>query len=98
MQYDLAPSYFHPCPSWDSYDSNTYSSSYFRPHNIEYLAHSNSDFVKQSYNKDRFISKNRTRAQNKNRVVKQVSHPDFGALRPGREHNHQVCWDQVSHI
>jgi hypothetical protein len=27
-----------------------------------------------------------------------LSHPDFGAPRPGREHNHQVCWDQVSHI
>jgi hypothetical protein len=27
-----------------------------------------------------------------------VSHPGFGAPRPGREHHHQVCWDQVSHI
>jgi hypothetical protein len=73
MQYSSAPSYFHPYPSWDWYDSNTYSSSsYFRLHNIEYLAHSNSDFVKQSYNKVRFISKNRSRAQNENRVVKQV--------------------------
>jgi hypothetical protein len=27
-----------------------------------------------------------------------MSHPDFGAPRLGREHNHQVCWDQVSHI
>jgi hypothetical protein len=27
-----------------------------------------------------------------------VSHLGFGAPRPGREHNHQVCWDQVSHI
>jgi hypothetical protein len=27
-----------------------------------------------------------------------VSHPGFEAPRPGREHNHQVCWDQVSHI
>jgi hypothetical protein len=27
-----------------------------------------------------------------------MSHPDFGTPRPGREHNHQVCWDQVSHI
>jgi fructose-1-phosphate kinase PfkB-like protein len=27
-----------------------------------------------------------------------VSHPGFRAPRPGREHNHQVCWDQVSHI
>jgi hypothetical protein len=22
----------------------------------------------------------------------------LGVPRPGREHNHQVCWDQVSHI
>jgi hypothetical protein len=28
----------------------------------------------------------------------EVSHPGFGAPRPGCEHNHQVCWDQVSHI
>jgi hypothetical protein len=27
-----------------------------------------------------------------------VSHPDFRGPKPGREHNHQVCWDQVSHI
>jgi hypothetical protein len=72
MQYGSAPSYFHPYPPWGRYDSNTYSSSYFRPHNIEYLAHRNSDFEKHSYNKDNFISKNRSRAQNKNRVVKQA--------------------------
>jgi hypothetical protein len=36
------------------------------------LTHSNSDFEKQSYNKKNFISKNRYRAQNNNRVVKQV--------------------------
>jgi hypothetical protein len=28
----------------------------------------------------------------------EVSHLGFGAPRPGREHNHQVYWDQVSHI
>jgi hypothetical protein len=22
----------------------------------------------------------------------------LGAPRPGREHKHQICWDQVSHI
>jgi hypothetical protein len=27
-----------------------------------------------------------------------LSHPGFGAPRPRHEHNHQVCWDQVSHI
>jgi hypothetical protein len=27
-----------------------------------------------------------------------VSHPGFRGPKPGREHNHQVCWDQVSHI
>jgi hypothetical protein len=63
---------YHPFPSWGWYDSNAYSSSYSRPHNIEYSVHINSDFEKQSYDKDHFISKNRSRAQNKNRMVKQV--------------------------
>jgi hypothetical protein len=27
-----------------------------------------------------------------------LSHPSFGAPRPGHEHNHQVCWDQLSHL
>jgi hypothetical protein len=31
-------------------------------------------------------------------VIGCMSHPGFGAPRPGHEHNHQVCWDQVSHI
>jgi hypothetical protein len=72
MQYGSTPSYFHPYPSWGRYDSNAYAYSYFRPHNIEYLAHINSDFEKQLYNKDRFISKNLSRTQNKNRMFKQV--------------------------
>jgi hypothetical protein len=72
MQYGSAPSYFHPYPSWGWYDSNAYSSSYFRPHNIEYSSHFNSDFEEQSYDKDRFIYKNRSRAQNKDRMDKQV--------------------------
>jgi hypothetical protein len=72
MQYGLAPSYLHPYPPWGWYDSNACSSSYFRPNNIEYSAHINSDFEKQSYDKDHFISKNRSIDQNKNRMVKQV--------------------------
>ena len=32
-------------------------------------------------------------------MLKQNCHTRvLGAPRPGREHNHQVCWDQVSHI
>jgi hypothetical protein len=27
-----------------------------------------------------------------------LSHPGFRGPKPEREHNHQVCWDQVSHI
>jgi hypothetical protein len=27
-----------------------------------------------------------------------MSHPDFKGPKPGGKHNHQVCWDQVSHI
>jgi hypothetical protein len=72
IQYGLTPSYFHPYPSWDWYDSNAYSSSYFRPHNIEYSSHFNSNFEERSYDKDCFIYKNRSRAQNKDRMVKQV--------------------------
>jgi hypothetical protein len=72
MKYGSSPSYFHPYPSWGWYDSNAYSSSYFRPHNIEYSSHFNSDFEKRSYYKYLFIYKNRSRAQNKNRMVKQV--------------------------
>jgi len=72
MQFGSAPTYFHPYSSWGWYDSNSYSSSHFRPHNVEYSAPSNSDFGKQPYNKDRFIPKNRSGAQNKNKVVKQV--------------------------
>jgi hypothetical protein len=72
MQYGSAPSYFHPYPSWGWYDSNACSSSYFRSHSIEYSSHFNSDFEKRSYDKDCFIYKNRSRAQNKNRMVKQV--------------------------
>ncbi|KAG2590354.1 hypothetical protein PVAP13_5NG272840 [Panicum virgatum] len=84
MQFGSAPTYFHPYSSWGWYDSNSYSSSHFRPHNVEYSAPSNFDFGKQPYNKDprggtpvlgyrhRFIPKNRSGAQNKNKVVKQV--------------------------
>jgi hypothetical protein len=28
----------------------------------------------------------------------ELSHPGFRGAKPGREHKHQVCWDQVSHI
>ena len=72
MQFGSDATYFHPYSSWGWYDSNSYSSSHFRPHNVEYSAPSNSDFGKQPYNKDRFIPKNRSGAQNKNKVVKQV--------------------------
>jgi hypothetical protein len=27
-----------------------------------------------------------------------MSQPNFRGPKPGREHNHQVCWNQVSHI
>jgi hypothetical protein len=31
-------------------------------------------------------------------LIPLLSHPDFRGPKPGREHKHQVCWDQVSHI
>jgi hypothetical protein len=35
--------------------------------------------------------------QNKE-LSEELSHPGFRGPKPGREHKHQVCWDQVSHI
>jgi S-adenosylhomocysteine hydrolase len=32
------------------------------------------------------------------KAIERMSHPGFRGPKPGREHNHQVCWDQVSHI
>ena len=31
-------------------------------------------------------------------LIPLLSHPGFRGPKPGREHKHQVCWDQVSHI
>jgi hypothetical protein len=31
-------------------------------------------------------------------TITKLSHPDFRGPKPGCEHKHQVCWDQVSHI
>jgi hypothetical protein len=49
-----------------------------------------------------FLCKIQKQVHGINQVVnnnnKFMSHPGFGAPRPGRENNHQVCWDQVSHI
>jgi hypothetical protein len=39
-----------------------------------------------------------TLPKNANDMFGRLSHPDFRGPKPGREHKHQVCWDQVSHI
>jgi len=72
IPYAPHPTSLHPYSSsgWDN--SWAHTPSYLRPYHVEYLAPSNSDFGKQPYNKDRFIPKNRSGAQNKNKVVKQV--------------------------
>jgi hypothetical protein len=38
------------------------------------------------------------RSMNLSKSQEHVSHPGFRGPKPGREHKHQVCWDQDSHI
>ena len=40
----------------------------------------------------------RTGLNEEKKYITILSHPDFRGPKPGRKHNHQVCWDQVSHI
>jgi hypothetical protein len=51
----------------------------------------NRDVIEHSLNVDPSFRPRKQR-------LRKMSHPGFGAPRPGREYNHQVCWDQVSHI
>jgi hypothetical protein len=45
-----------------------------------------------------FANLNMQQKEKLNELISAVSHPGFRGPKPGREHKHQVCWDQVSHI
>jgi hypothetical protein len=69
MSYGSQPAYFHPYSSWGWFDEETHLPSYYKPQYIEYAAPRYSE--KSSSYKDRF-DQNRSGAQAKKKVVKQV--------------------------
>jgi aconitase A len=63
----------HPYSSWGWSDSSTHTPSYFRPYHVEYAAPRRPSHARQPYfESDHFEYKNRSSAQNKKKVVKQV--------------------------
>jgi len=69
MSCGTQPTYFHPYSSWGWFDQEAHVSPYFRPQYIEYAAPRHSE--RSSSCKDRF-DQNRSGAQPKKKVVKQV--------------------------
>jgi hypothetical protein len=63
----------HPYSSWGWNDSSTHTPSYFRPYHVVYAAPGRSSRARQPYvESDHFGYKDRSSAQNKKKVVKQV--------------------------
>ncbi|KAL5664850.1 hypothetical protein ACJX0J_024958, partial [Zea mays] len=74
---------------WPPFSSSSSSSSNSSKHHPSLRCpETSSEFVKQQINTVRAtVGVNIP-------LIPLLSHPGFGAPRPGREHNHQVCWDQ----
>jgi hypothetical protein len=72
----------HPYSSWGWSDSSTHTPSYFRPYHVDYAAPRRPSHARQPYvENDRFEYKDRSSAQNKKNVVKQV----YRVKRDGRK-------------
>jgi hypothetical protein len=72
----------HPYSSWGWSDSSTHTPSYFRPYHVEYAAPRRPSHARKPYvESDRFEYKDRSSAQNKKKVVKQV----YRVKRDGRK-------------
>jgi hypothetical protein len=73
VSYAPCPTSAHPYLSWGWSDSWAHTPSYFRPYHVEYAAPRRPSRARQPYvESDRFEYKNRSSAQNKKKVVKQV--------------------------
>jgi hypothetical protein len=69
MNYAPQPTHFHPYSPWSWFDKETHLPPYYRPQYIEYAAPRHLE--RSSSCKDRF-DQNRSRAQPKKKVVKQI--------------------------
>src|SRR6187551_1333821 len=67
------PTSVRPYSSWVWSDSWAHTPSYFRPYHVEYATPRRPSCARQPYvESDRFENKDRSRVQNKKKVVKQV--------------------------
>jgi hypothetical protein len=73
MPYAPYHSSFHPYLSWGWNDPWAHAPSYCRPYHVEYATPREPSCARQPYvENDRFEHKDRSRVQNKKKVVKQV--------------------------
>ncbi|PUZ46526.1 hypothetical protein GQ55_7G087200 [Panicum hallii var. hallii] len=73
MPYAPYPTSFHPYSSWGWNDPWAHAPSYRRPYDVEYAAPREPSCARQRYvESDHFEHKDRSRVQNKKKVVKQV--------------------------
>ena len=73
VPYSPHPTSFQPYSSWGWNDPWAHTASYFRPYRVEYAAPKEPSCARQPYvENDRFKTKNRSRVENKKKVVKQI--------------------------
>ena len=73
IPYGPLPTVFHRYSSWGWDDSWAHTPSYFRPYHVEYAAPRETMRTGQPYvDNDRFKPKDRSRVENKKKVVKQI--------------------------
>ena len=73
IPYAPHPTDFHRYSSWEWNDSWAHTPSYLRPYHVEYAAPRETMRAGQPYvDNDRFKPKDRSRVENKKKVVKQI--------------------------
>ena len=73
VPYSPHPTSFQPYSSWGWNDPWAHTASYFRPYRVEYAAPKEPSCARQTYvENDCFKTKNRSRVENKKKVVKQI--------------------------
>uniref|UniRef100_K3XRD0 Uncharacterized protein n=1 Tax=Setaria italica TaxID=4555 RepID=K3XRD0_SETIT len=82
VSYAPCPTSFHPYSSWEWNDPWAHTPSYFRQYHVEYVAPREPSCARHPYVENgRFEHKDRSRVQNKKKVVKQV----YRVKRDGRK-------------
>ena len=95
--YKVSPHGRLPVPNDEDYnlDPDTYDGEFFQEDGLEGRFEINlTEAIRMDVDIEMVVDEEEDEVQNDNDLV---SHPDFRGQKPGREHKHHVCWDQVSH-